>query len=100
MNAWYQGDPVQFSRNVEPEVFFTNWDNAFDYTKSWWSANISEAGLKHIAKTLDPNGNIFLLFSIYENPNFEYLEQLENIARRYHLGKKSHILGMATPIGD
>lgn len=72
--------------NMEPEVFFTNWDNAFDYSKSWWSANISEAGLKHIAKTLDPNGNIFLLFSIDDNPNFEYQEELENIARRYHLG--------------
>lgn len=69
---------------MTPETFYTNWDKRTD--GKWWYGNISEEGLRNAAKTLDPDGKIFLLFSIDENPNWEAQESLEAICQRYHLG--------------
>ena len=38
------------------------------------------------AELLDPNGQIFLMFSIKDNPNWDMQEKLMEIGTRYHLG--------------
>lgn len=64
--------------------FYENWSK---YKRGEaWCANISDKGYDAIRNYHDPNGNIFLVFSIEENPNFEMQEELERIATRYHLG--------------
>lgn len=39
-----------------------------------------------VCKDLDPNGNMWFMFSIDQNPNYEMQENLMSIAERYHLG--------------
>lgn len=63
--------------------FYSNWK---DRNNKYWYPEITEEGYKKIAKKLDPDGKIFLLFSIDENPNYEKQQELECIATRYHLG--------------
>lgn len=64
--------------------FYTNWEDRNN--DGYWYPNISAEGYRKIAKKLDPDGKIFLLFSIDENPNWEMQEELECVATRYHLG--------------
>ena len=35
---------------------------------------------------LDPENNTWLLYSLDENPNWEYQEKLSTIGERFHLG--------------
>lgn len=70
--------------DLKPEDVYSNWDDR--YNKNWWDAELSEEGAKLLANKIDPDGKIFLLWSIGENPDWNYQEQLEGIAQRYHLG--------------
>ena len=70
--------------DLQPEDIYDNWDNI--YKGDYWYANISDSVVKLLADKIDPDGKIFLLRSISENPNWDYQEQLSNIATRYHLG--------------
>lgn len=69
----------------KPEELFTNWKEwspwAKDYKNKWleWS----DKGLEEYKKYY---GEDIALWSIEENPNWEYQEKLEQVARRYHLG--------------
>lgn len=66
-----------------PEAFFENWDERND---KYFYSRISEKGYDAVRHTLDPNGRIFLLLSLYDNPNWDKQEALMNIGSRYHLG--------------
>lgn len=66
-----------------PEAFFENWD---DRNNKYFYSRISEKGYDAVRHTLDPNGRIFLLLSLYDNPNWDKQEALMNIGSRYHLG--------------
>ena len=66
-----------------PEAFFENWDERND---KYFYSRISEKGYDAVRHTLDPNGRIFLLLSLYDNPNWDKQEALRNIGSRYHLG--------------
>ena len=68
---------------LTPEEFFKNWD---DRNNEYYYSRISSKGYDAIRKTLDPNGKIFLLFSIDDNPNWDMQEALMSIGERYHLG--------------
>lgn len=48
--------------------------------------NFIEKNKEKILNTIDPFNKTWVLFSIDENPNWEYQEVLSNIATRYHLG--------------
>jgi len=37
-------------------------------------------------KGIDPNNEMYFLFSLDDNPNWDYQEKLMNIMHRYHLG--------------
>lgn len=66
---------------MEPEDFYENWGKSnFGYY------SIKPEALTKVAHQLDPNGTIFLLFSIDENPNWDYQEKLEEIGTRIHMG--------------
>ena len=66
-----------------PEGFYENWDERND---KYFYSRISEKGYDAVRHTLDPNGRIFLLLSLYDNPNWDKQEDLMNIGSRYHLG--------------
>ena len=68
---------------LTPEEFFKNWD---DRNNEYYYSRISSKGYDAIRKTLDPNGKIFLLFSIDDNSNWDMQEALMSIGERYHLG--------------
>ena len=71
------------SFNMKPEKFFTNWDERND---KYFYPNRSKKANKKIIKKLDPNKNIYCLWSKDENPNWEMQEKLMEIGTRYHLG--------------
>jgi hypothetical protein len=47
---------------------------------------VTEDNLEEIKRKLDPDKRLYFLFSIYENPNWDMQEQLENVMNRIHLG--------------
>ena len=47
---------------------------------------VTEDNFNEIVNKLDPNKEMYFLFSIHDNPNWDYQEQLENIGYRMHLG--------------
>lgn len=69
---------------LEVSKFYENW-STYKSDKDW-VVIISDKGYDAIRNYHDPNGNIFLLFSENENPNYDMQEKLEEIATRYHLG--------------
>lgn len=66
-----------------PEGFYENWD---ERNNKHFYSRISEKGYDAVRHTLDPNGRIFLLLSLYDNPNWDKQEALMSIGSRYHLG--------------
>ena len=69
---------------MSPAKFYKDW--ASTIIDKWFYPRISEEGLRTAAKQLDPDGKIFLLYSIDENPDWEMQEALSSIGTRYHLG--------------
>jgi hypothetical protein len=47
---------------------------------------VCDENREKIIKGIDPNNDIYFLFSLNENPIWEYQEKLEEIMTRYHLG--------------
>lgn len=47
---------------------------------------VTEENKQELINKLDPNKKMFFLFSIDENPNWNYQEQLMQIGERFHLG--------------
>jgi hypothetical protein len=55
--------------------------------ESKWDENfVTEENIKEISKKLSPNMDMWFLFSLGENPNWEMQEKLMCVADRYHLG--------------
>lgn len=50
------------------------------------SEKFIEDNLDAVRKALDPNGEMFFLFSLDENPDGEMQDRLSQIGDRYHLG--------------
>ena len=51
-----------------------------------WGSFVTEDNIGELIKRLDPKGELYFLFSLDENPDWELQEKLMNIADRYHLG--------------
>jgi hypothetical protein len=70
--------------NIDPKILYSNWDNK--NTDKYWYPQLSSEGCRLIKDKIDPNRQMYFLFSKYDNPEYEYQELLENIGTRYHLG--------------
>lgn len=68
--------------NVPPHIMYTNFHEIDK--EDWWYGNISDEGLEAIKEQLPTD--MFFLFSLDENPNWDMQERLMNIGERYHLG--------------
>lgn len=64
------------------EKAYIEWANRGD--KKYYWCELTEWALNEIRKQLPKN--LYFLFSIGENPNWEYQESLSGIGKRYHLG--------------
>ena len=81
-NTW--DDKLTLSKvfNIDPNVLYSNYSD-FE-TKKYWHGQISDVGYSLIREKLPKD--MYFLYSINENPNWEMQENLMNIATRYHLG--------------
>ena len=81
-NTW--DDKLTLSKvfNIDPNVLYSNYSD-FE-TKKYWHGRISDVGYSLIREKLPKD--MYFLYSINENPNWEMQENLMNIATRYHLG--------------
>ena len=81
-NTW--DDRLTLSKvfNIDPNVLYSNYSD-FE-TKKYWHGQISDVGYSLIREKLPKD--MYFLYSINENPNWEMQENLMNIATRYHLG--------------
>ena len=71
-------------RNIEPNDLYKDWGNRND--EKFWYPELSDSGAEKLKKAIDPNDNMWFLFSIDENPNWDAQEDLMDIGIRYHLG--------------
>lgn len=79
---WNDKFAVSKAFETDPSIFYKNFSE-FDKEKYWYG-DISEEGYKIVRESLPKN--MYFLFSIDENPNWEMQENLESIGERYHLG--------------
>lgn len=68
--------------NIDPKILYENYDE-IDNSKYWYG-HLSKDGMNQIREKLPKD--MFFLFSIDENPDYDKQEDLMNIATRYHLG--------------
>ena len=69
---------------MTPDEYYIDWEDTKN--KKYFYPQASIKGLRKAAELLDPNGQIFLMFSIKDNPNWDMQEKLMEIGTRYHLG--------------
>ena len=94
--------------NLYVSYFYNNWSNSkqvfntnlipgfskeemYTYNDKWkeWSFNygfITDNNRDKVISGIDPDDNIYFLFSIDENPDWDMQEKLENFMTRIHLG--------------
>lgn len=71
------------SFNLTPDEFFSNWD---ERNGDYYYPDYSDKGIDLVLKKLDPENNIYCLWSEDENPDWDMQEKLMTIGTRYHLG--------------
>jgi len=54
--------------------------------KPWQKKFVTEENFEEIKNKLDPKREMYFLYSLYENPDWDMQEELELIMQRYHLG--------------
>ncbi len=88
-------DGFTFDELYEPESDKPAWNGSLQYklrnnvvnpTHKWDSSFVTEENKESIIQKLSPKKDTWFLFSIDENPDYEYQEKLECIGTRYHLG--------------
>ena len=55
-------------------------------TKKYDDFFVTDENRERILNSLDPNNNTYFLYSLDENPNWDFQEKLQNIGERFHLG--------------
>ena len=83
---WNDDTKLSLSKrfNIAPEILYSNYSKK-DTEKYWWPI-LSDDGANQIKKIIDPNNEMYFLFSKDENPNWDMQEKLWSIGDRYHLG--------------
>lgn len=69
--------------NIEPQILYSNFDTINQ--DKYWYGDISSQGLTLIKEQLDME-HTYVLYSKYDNPDWDMQEELMCIGRRYHLG--------------
>ena len=69
---------------MTPDEYYIDWEDTKN--NKYFYPQASSEGLRKAAELLDPNRQIFLMFSMGDNPNWDYQEKLMEIGTRYHLG--------------
>lgn len=86
-HVWNINSPTQLSKqfNIDLNMLYSNLNFKYDFD---FLDNITDSGWKLLIQKIYErlSGEVYLLFSIRSNPNFEVQEELECIAHRYHLG--------------
>lgn len=74
--AWNGEIQYELKNNLETSPFKFNGYHQF----------VTDFNFDDIKNKLDPNKEMYFLFSIDENPNWDYQEKLMDIGERFHLG--------------
>ncbi len=61
-------------------------NNVKNPTHKWDTSFVTDENREEVLKRIDPEGKTYFLYSLDENPNWDYQEKLMDIATRYHLG--------------
>lgn len=77
-------EPPAWNGQIQYEIKDNSVRNLDD--KWHFGSFVTEENKEDIIKKMNPNGTMFMMFSLDENPNSDMQEKLENIATRYHLG--------------
>lgn len=80
----YQRNNKHSLFDLDPSILWKNYNNKNEV--KYWYPELTEEGAKLIKEKISPNNDLWFLFSIDENPNWDFQEKLETIATRYHLG--------------
>ena len=80
----HYSNPMKLSKkfDIDPIMLYSNWSEKD--TARYWFPRISDVGYELIKERLNPN--LYFLFSIDDNPEWEMQEKLMLIMNRYHLG--------------
>jgi hypothetical protein len=84
----------EFDELYEKESEEKNWKGSYDYRlknnyvgeSEWYREYVTEENFEEIKNKLDPDRKMFFLFSLGENPDWDYQEKLEGFMSRIHMG--------------
>jgi hypothetical protein len=62
------------------------WDNEEDELPYWDRSFVTDKNIEEVKNRIDPNRKMYFLYSIGDNPNWDYQIKLMEIGYRYHLG--------------
>jgi len=52
----------------------------------WDSSFVTVENIEEMRMKLDPKGELYFLYSIDENPDWDFQQALESVGERFHLG--------------
>ena len=78
----YEEDEIAWNKEMQYKLR----NNLVDLDYDWRRRFVTEENFEEIKNKLDPKREMFFLFSINENPNWDYQKKLMNIMDRIHLG--------------
>ena len=79
-------EPKKDYKTGLPEKPAWNGEIQYELKKNEGYNFVTKENREELISKLSPNKNMWFLFSIDENPNYDMQEELEYIAERYHLG--------------
>lgn len=68
------------------EIQYQLRDNLKDKKNKWNTAFVTEENHQEILNKLDPQREMYFLYSLDENPDWDMQEELMGISQRFHLG--------------
>jgi hypothetical protein len=77
-DKYFRGNIVR----VRKYILRNNKISEYDWDRSF----ITDENREDVINRLFPNGDVWFLFSLEDNPNYEKQELLESIGQRFHLG--------------
>jgi hypothetical protein len=68
------------------EIQYRLKNNVINAKNKWDQSFVTEENFEEIKNKLDPNREMYFLFSLDDNPNWDMQEQLESFMDHHHLG--------------
>lgn len=78
------GEPEPPAWNGEIQYELRN--NVVNPEHKWDSSFVTAENIEEMRAKLDPKGELYFLYSIDENPNWDFQQALERVGERFHLG--------------